>query len=779
MVQQVSQFLVDMSRLQKPDGFRLETATVRKGADAGDSGGYEVSSGEIGATISLKSGVWNPVSYAPLAKAIFIVPDMTALPLSDLDFAQRLLSPDLKNLLKESDRLSDFLTAHPASAAGHVQAALLTGTLALNDFSGEFRDVRIPLNRMVAHLAAADALGVSPAGTGRHLAEMLRLTLCWQQADAVRALNELSPEQDETLDEWREILRLRNTADWREGRARALAGSDALKHEYFRALLVSVNAAKGVEFLKEAKAEADASYWRIANEESLSVGHGHIFTKPILTVEFGEIGRGAEVFGIKPEPKKVEWLKQYLDTPEGSPVVEKDGKGSLQVLGQNLLAGYHQRHLMQAAQRLFGFLKDKWGVAEGAKELEVFINDTLPALRYTPFLKRVIARTNDARRTRNEPCEVLMREHPEMVTPALWDSVRRDQSKRRILSGPDHHAWFNPEVPRETAFEIDPRLWDIGVGDENDLKWMRQLWERAPYVYGLSSHNARLENGGTIENISAEMVAKWMVPLVNYDLGAVRSLASAQKSQPDLYQKAMERAVAMDPNCYLELGEYLEQRAMDDQAAQAYLQAFEHATDRVYMASSCMFLVRYLYAKGDHAMATKVAEDAADVFSYSGLEAYVWLLEQQGKWDEALAAARKIDGRYNDDLPTAEAVCLVHLFAVDRERAKKLGYEEKLKHIFPNGLKNVTLADFKTPPKVGVVITSSDKALQPFGLRQNMVIVALDGYRTDNFTQYKFVRSLSIEAKMSLISWDGSTYRTNSGSLPGRRFGVNMEDYAK
>ncbi|MDF3059134.1 MAG: hypothetical protein K0R17_3349, partial [Rariglobus sp.] len=663
MVQQVSQFVVDMSRLQKPADFHLEAVTVRKVTGNDDTVNYEVSAGELKSMVPLEAGVWNPASYASLARTVFTTPDTTVPDVSDLDYAQRLLSPDLKNLLEENTRLSDFLTAHPASAGGHVQAALLTGTLALNDFSGDFRDLRILLNRMVAHLATADALGIPSAEKGRRLAETLRLTLCGQQADALRALQEFQPGQNKTVDEWLEILRLRNTGDWRQGHAQALAGSDALKHEYFRALIRSVNAAKGLEFLKEAKAKPDVSYWRVANEESLSVGHGHVFTKPILGLEFSECSRGAEAFGIKPEQGSFDWLKLYVDTPEGSPVVNESGKGRLQVLGQNLLAGYHQRHLMQAAQRLFGFLNDNWGVREKAKELEAFINDQLPDLRYMPFLKRMIARKNSVRETRNVPCTVLIRERPELVTPTLWDSLRNDEDKERVLPVLDHHAWFNPEVPRGTAFEVDPRLHEIGVGDENNTTWMRQLWERAPYVYRLARYNASQENGGTTENISPQVLAKWLGPMMDYDLGGMRLLAFAQKAQPDLFQSAMEKAAVLDPNCYLELGDYLEERGVEDAAARAYLQAFQQATDRVYMANSCLFLVRYLYAKGDQAMATKVAEEAADVFSYSGLEAYIWLLEQQGKWKEALETSRKVDNRYNDDLPVSEAACLVHLFA--------------------------------------------------------------------------------------------------------------------
>jgi len=43
----------------------------------------------------------------------------------------------------------------------------------------------------------------------------------------------------------------------------------------------------------------------------------------------------------------------------------------------------------------------------------------------------------------------------------------------------------------------------------------------------------------------------------------------------------------------------------------------------------------------------------------------------------------------------------------------------------------------------------------------------------------KVVREMDSEPQMSLIVWDGSAYRVSEGLLPGRRFGVDMTDYAK
>lgn len=780
MVGQICRFLTDMHGVGRPAGAASGDVAVRKIAGSEDETRYEVTAAGAARVISLKGGVWNPASYQPVAKGFFTTADVSPPPLTDMECAAVLLSPGLRTFMAENTRLSTFLNEHPASAAAHVQAALLVGTIALNDHSGEFMDLRIPLNRMTAHLAAADALGVAVSDAGRRLAECIRLTLCGQQADALALIKELSAGGEKVAEEWATILRLRNTCDWRTDRERALGGGDGLKHEYFRALVRSVGAGPGLQFLRDAGVKPDAGYLRIANAQMLSVEHGHVFTKPLLGVEFQEAAAAAGAFGIKVEQGSIDWLGQYADAAEGSPLVEEAGKSVFQVAGKNLMAGYHQRHLMQGLQKLFAFLHDDWGVADEAKALEGFIGEKLPAMRYTPFLKRMIARSDEARRAANVPCETVIRDHPELATPTLWMSLRDDEDKRRVLPFPDPHGWFRPALPAGTAFGIDDRLYEIGVGDENDTAWMTALWRRAPYSYPLARYNAHHENGNSDEGLSPAIVRKWLGPMAEFNLKAMRFLAASHKGQPGLYQAEMEKAAAVAPDLYLELGEYLMERGLRDRAAAAYLQAFEKADDRVRMANESLPLVKYLYEKGDQAMATKVAEAAAEAYSYQGLAAHIWLLEQRGQWRQALETARKTDKRYNgDDGPLAETACLVRLSMADMPAARALGYEARLSGVFPAGVKKAELADFSAPPEQGVLIRGSSRQMVPFGLEDGMVIVALNGLRTDTFAQYQVVRSLADDPRISLIVWDGKGYRVSEGSLPGRRFKVDMTDYRK
>lgn len=477
---QIARTIADFGALSSGNPAHLQSASIQKRDSTDEAGAYEVRWLKKEASFSVAPGIWNPATYQPWAKAVLSQADPAPPPAPSEDVARALLDPGLKNLFAESEKLSKFLTDHPASAVGHAQAALLVGTVGLNDFSGDFRDLRIPLNRLTAHLAAADVLGVPASDPARLIAEGIRLTLSGQQKDALAAV--ASWPKNPALGEWSAILQLRNAGDWRAGRAAALGGSVALRNEYFRAITRAIDPTAGLEFLREGTGKPAAACWRIANETSLSVSNGHLFAKPILGIEFQEISEAARHFGIPVETDRLDWLKTYLDTPEGSPVVAGSEGLQIDVAGRNFFAGYHQRHFMQGGNKLFTFLNDKWGVRDNAKQTEDFLKDKVPDLRYKPFLLRMIARNDNARRKANTPCEAVISAHPEMVTPSLWASLRRDEDDKNILGAPDFHAWFRPEIPQGTAFDAEDRLYEIGVGDENNDAWLRTLWERAPFT---------------------------------------------------------------------------------------------------------------------------------------------------------------------------------------------------------------------------------------------------------------------------------------------------------
>jgi len=777
-VQQVAQFVSDLAALSHG----WATSPVEAKLVPGQQGAsqYALSQGKVAEKISLEPGVWNPASYASWAGVLF----EGAKPASEVgtagDLVGKLLTPTLEVLLEQNSSISQMLQAHPNSSFGHIDAALLLGTIGLNDYAGCFRDTRPVLNRMVAHLAVADALGARQDWPTRQLAEAIRLTLCGQEADALKLMEQWTgPEwQAPGFQGWTSLLRMRNTDDWRDQQAIAKAGPEALRYEYFRALVDVTNAEKAREFLENAGISPKAAYYRIANQGSLSISNGHHFTLPWLKAEIEQAVKAGASFGVPPSSDRMAWLKQYLDIPEGSPVLlNAEGKPVVQVAGLNLFASYHQRHLMDALVKTYAFLQDRWGVPDQARELKSFVADKMPKLRYTPFLDRWMARKPGEYEQTNEACIALLKEQPQIVGPALWHGLTENEDGQKLsLSVPDFHPWFRPEVPQGTAYEVNDRLYQIGVGDENDANWIAELRKRAPYSYSLGRHAIYVENG-SLDNAPSGLIVEELGDLASYEYRPMRMLAYSYKGNPVQYEEWMNKLAELDSDAYIMLAEYFVQRKMDEKAAKYFLIAFEKATDRVCVANTSRWIVRYLAEKGDKEMAMKIAKHAAEVYSYGGLETYGWLMEYEGRWDEALETARKIDERYSQGGPSAELACLIRQRLAAPQLAESDRYREALANVFPEGLPKADMSMFSAAPKRGVLVNGNSGSMKAFGLRNKNVIVALNGYRTDTFAQYSVVRDISYDTHLKMIVWNGKEYREMEGDVPRKKFGVDMVDY--
>ena len=58
------------------------------------------------------------------------------------------------------------------------------------------------------------------------------------------------------------------------------------------------------------------------------------------------------------------------------------------------------------------------------------------------------------------------------------------------------------------------------------------------------------------------------------------------------------------------------------------------------------------------------------------------------------------------------------------------------------------------------------------------LVVALDGFRVEDHTQYMFLREYSAPGEpLHLIVWDGASYREVAARPSGRRFGTELVDF--
>lgn len=740
-------------------------------AETAQDGVYDVRTALGRFSLDVREGIWNPKTYSSLAAKAVGTPDGVAE--STAPALTHLLEPGFKNLAEENRRISDLLTKAPHSATAHVQAALLLGTIGLNDHAGVFRDPRRILNRMTAHLALAQAGNVDESDPGFLVASALLLTLTGNQSAAVAAI-ERWPDTD-PLAPWKTLLLLRNTGDWRLAEHLGPQTPPAVRNEFLRAMVTAITPRAALDYLREHKVAPDATLWRMFNEAPLGVELGHIFRKPMLEVELTETAAAAKFFGLPVSQEDSSWINDYLDTPAAGVVIQTPSGPAIEVAGRAVFADFHQRHLLSGISNLFSFLHDSWGVREQAEAVGEFVRAQLPDLRLKPFLVRLMARTDDARRAANPAAEAIIFEAPESVTPEMWAALRRNEDERDSVAAPDFHGWFSPEVPRQTAFETGLRLSAIGVGDENDAAWLAELWQRSPYDFTLSRFNAYLEQGKSW-TISAPILDKWFVKILPYNVPAMKRRAATLESDPVAYAEAMEAVVRFDPDELLRIAAVAARAGRDDLRETFLLRAFEDAEDRVWMANESPWLVARLYETGRIQKAHEVADAAAEVYSYQGLKSALWLAEAEGRWKQAMEIAEKIDKRYNDG-PGEQAACYLRM--TERSPEEAPAYRHFVKEVFPDGVKKVALADFTDPPTAGVRLDSGSPTLKQFGLEPGQIVVALDGHRIESLAQYTTIRSLNSDPEMTVIAWDGQAYRELRGSVPGRTFSVEITTYRR
>ena len=121
-------------------------------------------------------------------------------------------------------------------------------------------------------------------------------------------------------------------------------------------------------------------------------------------------------------------------------------------------------------------------------------------------------------------------------------------------------------------------------------------------------------------------------PLADYNLVAARLIADVVCHDAKAYAVAMEKVCRIDANEYITLGVYFAHNGMTTEAERAYRQAFEKAPDRVQMANSCDWLINHYFDTNRRDEAVMVAKDAAEVYSFRGLESAGKLMERMENW---------------------------------------------------------------------------------------------------------------------------------------------------
>ena len=357
------------------------------------------------------------------------------------------------------------------------------------------------------------------------------------------------------------------------------------------------------------------------------------------------------------------------------------------------------------------------------------------------------------------------------MTARVWGELENPPAERSAgPRPPSSQRWFSSGLVLGSPYDFCSRNCDLHALNNLDAKSLAALAEIAPYNWHVlyAAADARGDR-------SSPALALAFKAIADFHLDAATEIAKPLKSDPKAYAAAMMRVAEIDADEYVPLALYLVSNGLIEEAAKAFQAAVEKAPDRVRVANNSDWLINYYMDNNRKAEAIKLAEEAAEVYSFRGLEAAGHLMERLEDWPKAYEYFAAINERYDDERPLYDYLKKYK----DTQPAVAKEYAALTAKAFPDGMKKVTLADFKDPPADGAVFTTNSERMIPYEIRVGHVVVGLDGYAVHSMAQYDFIRAMSSDAPLQLILWNGSEYREVTASVPNRRFDCGMTTYLK
>lgn len=726
-------------------------------------------------SLDVTGPIWSPDLYEDFARALLgrVSGASSRADRNDLSVLEALTDLRASTIEAENERISEMLEWKFNDPELHELAAVVLGTFALREFAGDFSDVRSPLCRMTAHLALARALSVrSGAGTNGRVAEVLLLTLMNNQKSALEKLAVLKG--DPKLKPWVNALVVRNTSDYR-----LLQGqSDRTRLEsvmFYHAISQCINSDAGWEELGPEVVTRCSDFARIALAGEFSVGLGHELLEIGLPSELAEIAAIRSRLTEGNSTNREELVAFLNQAPERSFLPRTN---RVRIIGPGQWALFLQRHLCHQLARHFSFLQYRWGVPEEARDFVAQTDEQFGKLRLYAFVRRLYATTDaEYRRAVDEGLPVILAT-PHLVAPEIWNRLnRRPRFAAAYLSEfPwDVKEWLKHGLPPGTAYDPGPRLDHPGLsGPTNPAMALDPLHELAPYDASIANGLLDRKYHGSETFDQAEEVLR---PSLAYSARQNLRLAKRASADPVRYEETMVRYAKLNPAGYFTLGRYFADLEAVEKAVGYYEKGIELSTDQVLVSNNCDWLVRHYFAKGERQKAEALADRAAEVYSSAGLRTKAELMEKEKNYDAALEYYRRNEERYNQPGPVV-GFSVRYKAETGDSRFDKL-VRERFKTLFPLGIESVQVKDFTSAPDEGVLISGDNDLLGKAGLKKGDVIVALDGTRIYDLTQYQYVRELTNAADMSFIVWTGRGFEEKKASPPKRRFGVQFESYSR
>lgn len=707
--------------------------------------------------INVNGPLWSPLVYQKVTETLAAAVKLGASTrgaLEDTQMLSELTDASAETIERENQKLSKALEKDFCNPELHEEAAVLLGSFALREHSGQFYQIDSPLCCMTAHLAIARFLnGTNPFGINEKMADAILLTLTGNETSALEILDTIGTNNVVTAPMVR-ALWTRNTGDYRllDG-ATHCSPMESIEMFLAKAHAISTSVAwSGLN----AEQQQTIDFLRIANQEGYSVEIGHQLLSASIPLEAQEAETVYELSQHKRMDRNVA-ITALNKLPEHC-FSEVGGGLHVRIINWGQWAMFFQRHLCNEIHQNFRFLSEKLDVPEDAAGFAAHANEQFRGLRLYPFVN-VLNATNIAYVAGQLPdIYKITLAMPEIVPAECWNNLGTE------------FAWHKHNPLPGTVYDIGSRIHEAGV--------LLSTPERLDQLHKLAPYDARIANLIFVEKYKSHPTYSQAMELYSnmlpFRVFAMRRVASTISDQPQQYEKVMLQSAALDPKSYYQLGDYAVEHHQEDKAAQYYDRGCATDPDSVQVSYYAYWRVKYYLNKGQIEKARQIADDAGEVYSSCGLEAEGFFWESLSNYDKAFGWYAKIEDRYNDSAPL---ICFLFRYKdktgdarFDSELQKRFG------PLFPNGVEKVSLKDFHRPPSNGVLIEQDNDLLRAAGLHAGDVIVAVYGVRVHNFAQYAYGRELEKTPELRLIVWQGR-YREIVASPPNHRFGVDFGDY--
>jgi hypothetical protein len=721
--------------------------------------GYRVTTDRGTVELDLRDEVWAPGQFAAIARSV--AASATAVNALAPVYPS-LLPMTPKVIIAAAAAASRALAANMRDPRAHESAALVVGAFALRDSAGRFADSRWALNRMTAHLAMASAL-TDAAGPDGRIAHALLLVLLNRQTHALAAVDAL--ERDDPTPAgaaWARALRLRVTQDWRKVDDPS-AASPLEQREYFRARRATVSTSMGRTELERLHAEPSADFVRLIESSSLGVEDGW-FVEQMRDFERGEFDSVFQQIHGRAMP----------DDPTDSLNARASraiGPNGPDVLPWGAWAEFAQRHLSLYFDRYDRFYRHQIGdtkLADANKRAMTRAWGRLTTFPLATIFWTAGRSGGDADLTLINPAVSVLLRSPERVTLPTWSFLENGTHFEPIARGiPKPDAWFMAASPRVTE-NAGGRVQFSGHphGPQITAAVMRE----APYDFALGSDYLLMKYG---KKAPADAVRDAFGARAGYDIRVLR-LAVAAAPDDVARMPALRTLCDLAAAECIAVGDQLVKLKQEPEAAAAYERAFaDTSVDAIKVANASYWLVDYYRRTNRVDQALELATRSAATGAYQGLVTLGWLYEHLDRFAEAEEAFRSSATNYKD-YPQLLAFYYRDVNVRKQSRYEK-GWRETLARLFPHGLTAVSTDPSK--PSHGVVLMSDSTISRGAGLLSGDIIVGLEGWRVDDYQQYRAINAFFTRNDMTLTIWRPSALKSVAVTAPSRLMGVDMRSY--